>query len=366
VPQLAGHHRNDRKASVAGQFTTVGGLARKNAAAINVTDASVNPSFHPSAQSAKSVLATGAAVYVGGSKLAAYNPVGSSNPGSTLADYTAPVATTVSSLRAHTTNPAFRDIVDSGFTTYGGDPILVVACQCDALNGVFAKSVAQIDALTGAVLPWNPFGLGTANSSFGIQLIVRSDPSVNGGAMIYLAAGGSDFTAAYAFSATVTTNSSSCPSAPAAPCGQQLWKTDTSGSSQAVIWYQGPSDPDPDLIVGGHFDWTANPAVGATACGDNSGPNTSCYHTPKLVAMSPATGAVALVNGAAWNPGICCLYNGVWSLLAVPQLTGGLMLNVGGEFTRAGGTWSGSGTSWTLKGAASHTYYARFPDLPTT
>ena len=48
--------------------------------------------------------------------------------------------------------------------------------------------------------------------------------------------------------------------------GASKWKTDCSGSCQAVQWYQG------FIVYGGHFNWTASP--GNTQCGDNDAPNT--------------------------------------------------------------------------------------------
>jgi len=172
-----------------------------------------------------------------------------------------------------------------------------------------------------------------------VAVTIAPDP-VSGLATIYLAAGGSDFTAAYDFAS-----------------GSQLWKTDTSGSSQAVRSYQGA------LVVGGHFDWTESPAT--PQCGKNSDPTPGCYHTPKLVALDPATGTVLLdsVSGQPWNPGICCIYQGVWTLMADAS---GTSLHVGGAFTKAGGTWQVNSTTglWQLHGFAKQAYYARFSDSP--
>ena len=88
---------------------------------------------------------------------------------------------------------------------------------------------------------WRPANLDDASAAFGINLIMHAYPGT-GAPTVYLAAGGSDFTAAYDFAT-----------------GAQKFKTDTSGSSQAIAWYQGT------LVIGGHFDWTESPrgAMGA-------------------------------------------------------------------------------------------------------
>ena len=129
-----------------------------------------------------------------------------------------------------------------------------------------------------------------------------------------MAAGGSDFTASYR-----------------ASDGHQNWKTDTSGSTQDIALWDSNT-----LIIGGHFDWVAQPGSGT--CGDNAKPNKKCLNQPKLSALSTSNGNVI----TSWRPQICCLYNGVWKL----DVANG-HLNVGGEFTKAGGR--------------SAKYYAMFP-----
>src|SRR5205085_4557573 len=114
-----------------------------------------------------------------------------------------------------------------------------------------------------------------------IQAIIHDDPSSNY-PVIYFAAGGSDFVTAYRF--TPGSNGLAAP----------LWHTDTSGSSQAITWYQGA------LIVGGHFDWTENDTTSppTNQCGSNQAPNTKCYFSPKPVAMDSGSGHV-LLTGAS-------------------------------------------------------------------
>jgi hypothetical protein len=313
---------------LAGKFDHVDGAARGNVAAINPATGTLLP-FAPKSGAAFSVYATATNVYVGGKKLLSFLPSGSATPG-----FKAPIAVIDPNLRAHNTLPEFR-----GITSLGGT--LVTACECDGItdaNGSHqTKAVVEIDAATGNWNGWAPANQESDSDAWGIRVLVAPDPSTSR-PTVYLAAGGSDFTAAFDF---VT--------------GVQVWKTDTSGSSQAITMYQGT------LVIGGHFNWTASP--GNPQCGSNQSPNTSCYHSPHLVAMDPLNGHVVLMpgTGAPWNPGICCKYNGVWALLADAD---GSSLHVGGEFTLAGGTWVSTTGLGKTAGGANQSYYARFSDAP--
>ena len=99
----------------------------------------------------------------------------------------------------------------------------------------------------------------------------------------------------------------------------------------------------------------------------NADPTPGCYHSPRLVALDPATGTVLLdpTSGQPWNPGICCVYQGVWALMTDAN---GTALHVGGEFKKAGGTWTLNGTTgvWEIHGFAKQQFYARFSDPPGT
>jgi hypothetical protein len=313
---------------LAGKFDHVDGVARANVAAIDPATGQLL-AFHPNSSKAMSVYASDTAIYVGGKKLLAFLPNGTVPSG-----YHAPVAVIDNSLRVHTTLPDFR-----GMTVYDGT--IVTACECDSItdsNGPHpTKAVVEIDAATGNWNGWVPSNLQSDSGAWGIRLLVANDPQTSN-PTVYLAAGGSDFTAAYDFAT-----------------GQQLWKTDTSGSSQAIAMYQG------ELVIGGHFDWTESPI--APQCGANENPDTDCYHSPHLAAMDPIDGHVLLDpnTGAPWNPGICCKYNGVWALLTDAT---GTSLHVGGEFTFAGGTWVNTKGKWKVTGAANQDDYARFSDAP--
>lgn len=314
----------------AGNFNEVDGQPRTNAAAIDAATGLLLP-FNPKAQVASSIYATDTQVFVGGVTLASFDLLGRKTVG-----YVPPKAIIDPSLRQLYTRATFRGIARLGST-------LAVACQCDSVldrNGTEpTKAAVEVDTATGALLPWTPSNMIVDSGAWGSDAVVANDP-VSGLPTVYLAAGGSDFTAAYDF---VT--------------GEQRWKTDTSGSSQVLTMYQG------DLIVGGHFWYTESPTT--PQCGQNANPTPGCYHTPRLVAMDPVTGDVVLdpATQQPWNPGICCIYQGLWALLVDAD---GTQLHVGGAFKEAGGNWVQDPDTgvWTMVNFAKDEYYVRFSDLP--
>ena len=248
---------------MAGSFTAVDGATRHNVAAIDPTTGNLLPFAPKGVAKASSILATPSAIYVGTGKLLSFQLSGAKTAG-----FTAPLAHIDATIRAHTTIAQFRDIAEVGST-------LVAACQCDSMDdangtGHPVKAVVEVDANTGDLLSWAPANLPATSAAFGISLIVQNS-------VVYLAAGGNDFTAAYDFST-----------------GHQQWKTDTSGSSQAIAMYQG------DLVIGGHFDWTASPAT--AACGDNDRPNPAATTRPSSPRWTPCTGAVHPRRGQSVEP----------------------------------------------------------------
>jgi hypothetical protein len=314
---------------IAGAFTHVDGQARKNVAAIDTTTGAVLP-FSVSPAIAYSVLPTPAAIFVGTKKLQSFQADGSPTPG-----FTPPTAIVNDSLRGHTTQPLFRDLALDGQT-------VVAACHCDSLSDVsgtrLTKALVKIDAATGQWMNWAPANVQINGAAFGISLALGADP-VTAAKTVYLGAGGSDFVGAY----TLAT-------------GAQRWKTDTSGSSQSVA-VQGDH-----LLVGGHYEYIEAPGSVAT-CGDagDPNPNGDCYHAPRLTAVDRASGLVAVVDGAPWNPGVCCKYNGVWAVLPHAD---GERVSVGGEFTKLGGSWSLSAGAWKLTGFQKQTYVGQLPPPP--
>jgi Tol biopolymer transport system component len=312
-----------------GAFSHVGGVARKNAAAIDTTTGAVL-AFNPGPAIAYSVLPTAGAIYVGTKKLQSFRPDGSETPG-----YIAPTAVVNASLRAHTTQPLFRDLALDG-------PDIVAACHCDSLtdlNGTrLTKAMVRINATTGAWVNWAPTNLTTTSAAFGISLVLGVNP-VTSAPTVYLGAGGSDFVAAY----TLAT-------------GQQQWKTDTSGSAQSVALHGG------HILVGGHYEYIEGPLT-ANGCGDAGNPNPfgDCLHVPRLAAVDPVAGDIVMEGAEPWNPGICCKYNGVWAVLTHAD---GERVSIGGEFTKVGGTWSFVNGAWRLTGFQPQNYFGQLPPPP--
>ncbi len=305
-----------------GTFNSVDGDPRSNVGAFDGTTGALLPFSATASSTSKSVYASATRVFIGGKKLKSFNLDGTVD--TSFATVTAGIDSTV---RARVTDPSFRDITPAGTN-------LLVACQCDILDGNEAKAIALIDAATGTVENWpgsttsHPTNFDSKSGAFGIAVLAT-------GSTYDLAAGGSDFVASY----NATT-------------GALLWFEDTSGSSQAIVMYGSR------LVIGGHFDWVEQGTSGG--CGTNSNPNSLCLRQPRLAALDPATGA----PDTSWTPGICCLYNGVWTLLSDPNGTTPMMLHVGGEFTKAGGKWKFSATlgKWILTKACVREYYARFTE----
>jgi hypothetical protein len=268
----------------AGKFTyTSGGKTYNNLVGLDPQTGKIVATF--STESLYSVFAMADRVLVGGRDLSAYT-----FSGSKIGSFKPLVAKIDPSLRHHNTPSLIRDIGVSG-----GDGF--ATGQFDFINGNPQKMAVKFNPDTGAVENWNLGGLTQQSSPFGLELQIDAP-------YLYIAAGGSDFTAKYALSD-----------------GHQYWKTDTSGSTQSIALWSATT-----LIIGGHFQWVQY--LGSGQCGDNAHPNRQCLNQPRLSALDTSTGHV----DASWRPQICCMYNGVWMLL----VDGG-HLDVGGEFTKAGG-----------------------------
>lgn len=292
LPALGGSGRKvedlelgpDGNLYVAGKFTyQFGGKSRQNLVAIDPQTGSIQRGFNT--PSLNAVAATSSHVYAGGRYLDAYFLNGGKDSG-----FRRVTPSINDSLRGHSTSPQIRDILITG-----GD--LIAIGQFDFINGSGQKVAVRVDEDTGAVRSWKLANITQSSAAFGIKGLIQ-------GTALVVAAGGSDFVASYGVSN-----------------GAQNWKTDTSGSSQAVAMFDSST-----LIVGGHFQWIANGPN--QQCGSNSSPNTSCLNIERLAALQFGNGSVI----QSWTPQICCKYNGVWALDV-----GGGRLHVGGEFTRAGG-----------------------------
>ena len=256
-----------------------------------------------SASALKSVLVDGSLVLGGGGKMNAWTRTGAK-----VSSFATTTVQTDPSLRAHGTSPMYTDIAPMP----GGG--WLTACKCDwALNPGESTGSATLEKAIVRLLPdgridhtWNK-QISPTSAAFGWSLEIDSDGVV-------LAAGGSDFTQKLTFD------------------GQQIWKTDTNGSSQVVIRF------DDRYIVGGHFRCVGN----------------DVFH-PRLVALT-LSGA----RDPGWVIPITPQYNGVWAL----HQSGG-SLWVGGEFTKVGGAWnpanqSCSGTKPTAAGQSTQYRLARF------
>jgi hypothetical protein len=193
-------------------------------------------------------------------------------------------------LRGHKTSPAYREFLWKGDVIYA-------ACQCDALDGTPVKAMVRLDAE------------GQHDTSFALSNVGSSATGLSvatDGTDLYLGAGGSDFFARYTTS------------------GSQVWKRDTSGSTQRVIMHEGVA------VIGGHFVEVADET------GDNCGfrskdpstldPNDECQTRKYLAAYG--------LNGTLdpWGPPVTGKYNGVWDI--EPE---GSALHIGGEFTKVNG-----------------------------
>ncbi len=278
----------------AGKFTRkAGGKKFSNLLAFNGKTGKLIKTFHPTGvQVATAVAAGGGRVYAAGKRLAAYD----ASTGAKLGSFQTSSVSIDPSLRGHNTAARHREM-----RLIGG--FLYSACQCDSLTQGGStrqtKALVRFDPVTGQHdQSFTPQGAGKA--AFGIA-------GTPDGTNIYLGAGGSDFVAKYA------------------PSGNQIWKRDTSGSTQAV------AISGDDLIIGGHFLEIGD--QGGDRCGFKSSnpgtldPNDQCATRQRLAAYS--------LNGSlrSWNPQVVGRYNGVWAM----ALDSG-RLHIGGEFRRVHGT----------------------------
>jgi hypothetical protein len=298
----------------AGGTFTIG--AATNLVALNGTTGAVTRTF--SAGKLSSVLFSGGHVYAGGVSLVAYVAA----TGKKLAGFVAPKAVLDASIRGHANAPAFRDLVD-----YGGS--VVTACVCDSVSRsgstTLTKALVKVDENTGALQTWSdtggfaPAGLqpGPNDAAFGLSLFYDAANDA-----LYFGGGGNDYSERFVASS-----------------GHSTWKTDTSGSSQAITLFGG------NVIVGGHFRWVAR--MKGQQCGSNDSPNFNCIYQPRIISLDETTGQAPTpvqetqADGGqrwidrAWGPAVCCAYNGAWVL--TPTTNG---LWVGGEITKLGTGWS--------------------------
>jgi outer membrane protein assembly factor BamB len=288
----------------AGKFAyTKNGANYRNLVGIDPTTGQITRTFRT--PSLRAVFATADRVYAGGAKLTAYTLGGTLDSG-----FAAVTLLVDDSIRGHGTAEFVRDIRD------GGNGWFVATGQFDFINGDPQKVMFRFNPVTGAFDPaWQPSDIAQQAGAWGSALIVD-------GSTIYVGAGGSDFTSAYNVSNA-----------------QLIWRTDTSGSTQAVsVW-----DAD-TLVIGGHWEWIEDDE--GDQCGSNQAPHPGttrdeCWFQPRLVALDRTTGHPI----KSWIPTVCCAYNGVWTTLVEDN-----RLHIGGEFAKVGGI--------------TQKYYARLAQLP--
>jgi hypothetical protein len=306
IPSLGGSNvmvwdlsTNGSDVYAAGTFDAANGS--KNLLEFDGTTGSLGDRF--SAPALKSVLVDGSLVLGGGAKMSAWTRAGAK-----ASSFATTTVKTNSSLRGHNTPPMYTDIAPMP----GGG--WITACKCDwALNPGESTGTSTLEKAIVRLLPdgridhtWNK-QIKASSGAFGWKVEVDSDG-------ILLAAGGSDYTQKLTFD------------------GRDIWKTNTNGSSQAVIRF------DDRYIVGGHFRCVGNDE----------------FH-PRLVALT-LSGA----RDPSWVIPITPHYNGVWALHK-----SGSSLWIGGEFTKVGGVWSPenqtcSGTKPTASGQTTQYRLARF------
>jgi hypothetical protein len=298
----------------AGKFSAANGA--KNLVAFDAVTGTLRQKFV--APALKSVLYRGGRVLGGGATLQAWLPGGGKDP-----SWEVTTLHINDSLRGHKISAAYRDLKPASGGGY------FAACQCDSLTDggttYQTKAMVKLNADGSYTSAWKPGGdnpLRASSGAFGIDVFVDT----NG---VLLAAGGSDFTAKYDL---VT--------------GQRIWRTDTNGSSQAVIRFDDAQGS--NYIVGGHYRCLSGTA--------SAGDQTDVFH-PRLSAL-----ALNGVLDRSWTIPVTPDYNGVW--VAAQDSLGRLW--IGGEFKKVGGRWSGDSTNTCANGRptavnqTSRTYLARF------
>jgi hypothetical protein len=274
---------------VTGRFLyRFGGLDRRHTVGIDPATGNIVRGF--STIVGRTVLAGADRIYVGGSRLRAYLRTG----GRDLA-FADVVPALDGSIRPPGETPQMLDL------DLMPDGDVVAAGHFDIINGNPQKIVVKVNPVNGTVRSWSLGSINPSSKAYGMSTEVS-----NG--QLLVGAGGSDFAALYEPGADPTE-------------WPQVWKTDTSGSAQAVAAYDAET-----VLVGGHFKTLAHGP--GEQCGSNQVPVGDCLAIPRLAALDRTTGT----TDATWRPNPCCHYLGVWAL-AVRQARA----HVGGQFTQVGG-----------------------------
>ena len=288
---------------VGGKFTTVGGQARRNLAAVDAASGAVAP-FSANVGTGTSVVhalaADASKLYVGG----VFGSVNGTNRGNLAA--VNPSTGAVDTAWKPRSNKIVREIEfgpsnDGTLFAVGGFNSVTGSDGQQAAR----QSVARLVAATGNVHPWAiPAGQVPTDSSRNNNMTCW-DATVTQTRVFANCGLGPNFTAAYRLD-----NGNS---------GDRVWLTSWGGNPQASAM-----SPDGSrLIVGGHFG--INP-IKQQVCGEPLG---------GLVALEPLTGRVDCTTG--WVPYLDQnrdpSYQGAWSVLSTPQhvWVGGGFVGVDGQ-----------------------------------
>lgn len=300
---------------IGGEFTTVGGLPRRNIAAL-LPDGSVDPVWHPSADGIVYALATdatGTRVFVGGT----FVSIGGA-PRQRLAALDAATGETISDWSA--------DANDTVFALARHGNRLYVGGRYTALAATSLKRLAAVDATTGSVNTsfkprpnWTVRGIGVAPDGAevyavgGFDLIGgtsrknAAELNAHDGTATDFAPTETGFSLTMALSPDgsrfyfATTNNRLYAYEPAVS-DSPVFTVQTSGDTQAIA--ASPTE----VYIGGHFSWI----------GSNK------FKRGRLGSVSASDGSTT-----SWNPQAGTSYMGIWSLL----VTDG-SVHVGGDFQR--------------------------------
>lgn len=300
---------------IGGEFTTVGGLPRRNIAAL-LPDGSVDPTWDPSADGIVYALATdatGTRVFVGGTFIS----IGGA-PRQRLAALDAVTGTAITDWSADANDTVFA-LARSGNRLYAGG-------RYTALGATALKRLAAVDVATGSVITsfkprpnWTVRGVGVAPDGAKVYAVGGFDliggvSRKNAAELHALDGTATDFaptevgfSLAMALSPDgsrfyyATTNNRLYAYDPAVS-NDPVFTVQTSGDTQAIAVSA------TEVYIGGHFSWI----------GSNK------FKRGRL-------GSVSAVDGSttSWNPQAGTSYMGIWSLLATDT-----SLHVGGDFQR--------------------------------
>jgi hypothetical protein len=287
------------KLYIGGSFSTVGGAARRNLAAIDAATGAVDTQFSPNIGVVWTLAAGPTRLYVGGGFAQA-----NGQPRKNLAAFA--FDGTLDAIWTPSADERPRDMAIAP----DGKSIFIVGHFKNVAgpDGVFVPrdSAVRVETDSGNVLPWTA-GCPCSTELFGLGVEVRGD-------RVYIGMGGSDWVASYDLNS-----------------GGQFWRTDVYGQVQDV------GIMGDQLIIAGHFTHVA-----ATPGFDCGSLGAGCVPREKLAALS-----LAGFLDPDWDPSMTGDFDGVWRVLSNgPQLYGvGEFLKVHGVFQQKVARFTDSNSS---------------------